>query len=173
MRSICPTLPSKYFRSDTMTSSQSPRALRSRTRKSFTTVKSPDMFDLTNRFLLLVSIDCDTPQMLEIVAVGAMANTFEFRMPVFLTFFRKRSQSRVDERSRSRPPRASARSWIESIGRIPFDHNDPSKLGYCPRSEARSLDASIAWNEIASMLRSAKLTAESEAIGIRCSCSDS
>jgi hypothetical protein len=39
------------------------------------------MFDFTNRLLYAGSIDWLTPQMLEIVAVGAIAITFEFRMP--------------------------------------------------------------------------------------------
>ena len=45
-----PTDPSKYLRSETITSSHRPLAFRSWTSWAFTTVKSPLMFDLTNRF---------------------------------------------------------------------------------------------------------------------------
>src|SRR3546814_8174109 len=71
MRSICCTLPSKYLRSCAITSSHRPRPLRSLTRYSLTTVNSPDRFDLTYRFWYVGSIDCDTPVMLAMVAVGA------------------------------------------------------------------------------------------------------
>src|SRR3546814_14636653 len=73
MRSICCTLPSKYLRSCAITSSHRPRPLRSLTRYSLTTVNSPDRFDLTYRFWYVGSIDCDTPVMLAMVAVGAIA----------------------------------------------------------------------------------------------------
>src|SRR5690554_800075 len=81
MRSICCTLPSKYFRSLTMTLSHRPSALRSWTREGLTTVNSPDRFDFTNRFWYAGSMDWDTPTMLEMVAVGAMAMTLLLRMP--------------------------------------------------------------------------------------------
>ncbi len=129
IRSIGVSDPSKYFRSDTITSSHRSRAFRSRTRASFTTVKSPDMFDFTYRFRYVGSIDCATPLMLEIVAVGAIAMMFEFRTPP-TTRWRSASQSRRCVRSMSRSPsRASATAWIESIGRMPRLHSDPSKLG--------------------------------------------
>src|SRR6185312_8447315 len=76
-RSIAPREPSKYLRSEIITSSQRPRDFRSRTRAAFTTVKSPLIFDFTKRFWYVGSMDCVTPQMLEIVAVGAMASVFE------------------------------------------------------------------------------------------------
>src|SRR3546814_2027404 len=82
MRSICCTLPSKYLRSCAITSSHRPRPLRSLTRYSLTTVNSPDRFDLTYRFWYVGSIDCDTPVMLAMVAVGAIAMVLLLRMPV-------------------------------------------------------------------------------------------
>src|ERR1700712_5030891 len=80
-RSMRESVPSKYFRSETMTSSHKPRSFKSRTRYSFTTVNSPDKFDFTYRFWNVGSIQDDTPMMFEIVAVGAIATQFELRMP--------------------------------------------------------------------------------------------
>ena len=47
-------------------------------------------------------MDCETPVMLAIVAVGAMAMTFELRMPLICTRLRKASQSSVVPASTSR-----------------------------------------------------------------------
>jgi hypothetical protein len=65
-------------------------------------VNSPDKFDLTNRFWYVGSMLGVIPQMLEIVAVGAIAIVFELRMPTLCTSARKLSQSKVVERSISR-----------------------------------------------------------------------
>lgn len=75
-------------------------------------------------------MDWLTPVMFAMVAVGAMAMTFEFRMPC-LTFSRIACQSIVDSRSTSSSPspRLRARSSIESIGRMPRDHSEPSNDG--------------------------------------------
>ena len=67
--------------------------------------------------------------MLEIVAVGAIAITFELRMPVDLTRSRKRSQSSAMPQSIASSPRASANSSIESIGKMPRLHSEPSNDG--------------------------------------------
>src|SRR2546427_8205277 len=72
-------LPSKYFRSAIITWSHKPACFRSVTRYSFTTVNSPDRFDFTNRFWKVGSIDADTPTILAMVAVGAMAMQLELR----------------------------------------------------------------------------------------------
>src|SRR3954454_17152241 len=102
------------------------------------------MFDLTNRLLYVGSIDWLTPQMLEIVAVGAIAITFEFRMPSRRTFVRRASQSsRVLSSTVTSPLRALFNSSSESIGSTPLLHSEPSYDEYRPRSAARSLDASI------------------------------
>src|SRR5256885_7890461 len=74
-------LPSKYFRSAIITWSHRPAFFRSATRYSFTTVNSPERFDFTNRFWKVGSIDADTPTILAMVAVGAMAMQLELRMP--------------------------------------------------------------------------------------------
>src|SRR5690606_20927577 len=124
-RSIWPTEPSKYLRSETMTSSQRPRSLRSWTSCAFTTVKSPDIFDLTKRFWYAGSIDCDTPQMLEIVAVGAMAIVLELRIPTVRTRSLRLAQSSVELSSMSTLGRASFSKRTESIGRMPFDQSEP------------------------------------------------
>ncbi len=87
------------------------------------------MFDLTNRFWYAGSIDCDTPQILEMVAVGAIAMVLELRMPIVFTRSRSGAQSSVVERSRSSASRACASHSIESIGSTPLDHSEPSKLG--------------------------------------------
>ncbi len=112
-----------------MSSSHSPRSLRSWTRCGLTTVKSPDMLDLTNRLRYSGSMDWPTPQMLEIVAVGAMAITLELRIPLVRTRSRRVSQSSRVVRSTSKfsPPRAWATSSRESIGRMPRLHSEPSK----------------------------------------------
>jgi len=47
------------------------------------------------------SIEAETPTMLAMVAVGAMARQFELRMPCAWMRARRRSQSRLDERSSS------------------------------------------------------------------------
>src|ERR1700682_6124302 len=101
--------------------------------------------------------------MFEIVAVGATAITFEFRMPVALTRLRRLSQSSVDERSIATPPLASARISIESIGRMPWLQSEPLNDGYRPRSAARSTDAEIAWYAMASMVVAAEGTASADA----------
>ena len=74
-------------------------------------------------------MDCDTPTMLEMVAVGAMAMMLELRMP-FLTRSRTGAQSSDSDRSTSMYfwPRASMRICWESSGRMPLDHSEPSKL---------------------------------------------
>src|SRR4051812_35523624 len=120
-------MPSWYLRSDTITWSHSPRAFRSATRYGFATVNSPDMFDFTNRLLYVGSIDWLTPQMLEIVAVGAIAITLELRMPSRSTFCRSASQSSCLLWSTIRSPsRAVRSSSSESIGRTPWLHSEPS-----------------------------------------------
>ncbi len=74
-------------------------------------------------------MDCDTPVMLAMVAVGAMAMMFELRMP-FCTRSRTGAQSRLSLWSTSMylAPRASISSFCESIGRMPCDHSEPSKV---------------------------------------------
>ncbi|MNP47719.1 hypothetical protein D3C76_1417870 [compost metagenome] len=74
-------------------------------------------------------MDCDTPVMLAMVAVGAMAMMFELRMP-FCTRARTGAQSRDSLRSTSMYfwPRASMRICWESSGRMPLDHREPSKV---------------------------------------------
>ena len=60
---------------------------------------------------------------------GAIAIVLELRMPVFLMRLRKASQSSVEAVSISTPGRAFSSSAMESTGRTPFDHSEPSKLG--------------------------------------------
>ena len=81
-----------------------------------------------------------------IVAVGAIAITFEFLIPSFITFFLSFSQSNVSDRSTLRysSPLFSSKISIESFGRIPLLHKEPSNDSYEPRSLASSVDASIA-----------------------------
>ena len=97
-----PNDPSKYLRSATITSSHNPSALRSRTKASLTTVNSPDRFDLTYRFWYVGSMLAETPTMLEMVAVGAMATQLELRIPSLPIFSLSAAQSRRDARSTSR-----------------------------------------------------------------------
>ena len=84
--------------------------------------------------------------MLEIVAVGAIAITFEFLMPSDMTFFLNVSQSSVSVLSTFRYslPLFSASISIESFGNIPLLHKEPSKVSYLPLSLARSEEALIA-----------------------------
>ena len=81
--------------------------------------------------------------MFEIVAVGAIAITFEFLMPSEITFFLNVSQSSVSDLSTFRYsfPLFSARISIESFGNIPLLHKEPSKVSYFPLSFASSVDA--------------------------------
>ncbi len=103
-----------------MTSSQIPSDFSSRTRYSLTTVNSPERFDLTKRFWNVGSILAETPTMLEMVAVGAMATQFELRIPNRRILLRRLSQSRLAERSSSTcPPRSAANSAKVSCGRTP------------------------------------------------------
>src|SRR5690349_12914766 len=115
-----------------MTSSHSPRAFRSSTRYWLMTVNSPDRFDLTYRFWYVGSIDCDTPVMLAMVAVGAIAMVLLLRMPTVVTRVRSASQLNAPEVdvscTRYLGPRALARMAIESIGRMPWLHSEPLKL---------------------------------------------
>ena len=90
-------------------------------------------------------MDCATPQIFEIVAVGAIAIVLELRMPYFLTCSRNVFQSKVVVVFCSRYlPRASCNNLIESIGNMPLLHNEPSNDSYLPRSLANSIEASIA-----------------------------
>ena len=57
------------------------------------TVNSPDRLDFTDRLPKLGSIDADTPMMLEMVAVGAIATQLELRMPCCWMRWRSASQS--------------------------------------------------------------------------------
>src|SRR5918992_5472622 len=95
MRSIFESDPSKYLRSAIMTSSHRLSFFRSRTRNSLTTVNSPDRFDFTYRFWYVGSMHCESPVMLAMVAVGAIARQLELRIPTCFTRRRKASQSRV------------------------------------------------------------------------------
>src|SRR5262245_18594627 len=63
-RSTRDRLPSKYLRSETITSSHRPARVRSATRYSLVTVNSPDRFDFTYRFWYVGSSEADTPMML-------------------------------------------------------------------------------------------------------------
>src|SRR3990172_8650690 len=101
MRSILASEPSKYLRSAIITSSHRLSFLRSLTRNSFTTVNSPDRFDLTYRFWYVGSMHCDRPVMLAMVAVGAIARQFEFLMPTCWTRFLSAPQSRAADISHS------------------------------------------------------------------------
>src|SRR5258708_31255964 len=100
-RSILVSEPSKYLRSEIITSSHRLRAFRSLTRYSLTTVNSPDRFDLTKMFWYDGSMHAETPMMLEIVAVGAIATQFELRIPYCLMRARNASHSSVAVSSRS------------------------------------------------------------------------
>jgi hypothetical protein len=72
-------------------------------------------------------MDCETPEMFEMVAVGATAMTLEFLIPCSATAFLTGSQSRVAVRSISTgTPRSSSRRSIVSMGRSPRLHFDPS-----------------------------------------------
>ena len=74
-------------------------------------------------------MDWLTPQMLEMVAVGAMAMVLELRMPMVLTRLRRLSQSSVRRFSTwMKSPRSSISSSSESMGRMPLLHSEPSKL---------------------------------------------
>src|SRR5581483_3027458 len=108
-----------------------PSFFRSFTRYSLTTVNSPERFDLTYRFWYAGSIDCDTPVMLAMVAVGAMAMVLLVRMPTCWMRERRAAQSNVPDCERSWRrywPRFLASSSIESIGRMPWLHSEPLKL---------------------------------------------
>src|SRR5882672_3659292 len=114
-----------------MTSSHSPSFFRSSTRYWLMTVNSPDRFDLTYRFWYVGSIDCDTPVMLAMVAVGAIAMVLLLRMPTCWMRARRLVQSNLPEALRSCCrywPRFFARISIESIGSIPWLHSEPLKL---------------------------------------------
>ena len=84
--------------------------------------------------------------MLEIVAVGAIAITFEFLMPSVITLCLNVSQSNVSDLSTLRYslPLFSASISIESFGSIPLLHKEPSNVSYFPLSFARSEEAPIA-----------------------------
>src|SRR5690606_41708458 len=127
MGAICCTLPSKYLRSFTITLSHKPSALRSRTSEGFTTVNSPDRFDFTNRFWYAGSMDWDTPTMLEMVAVGAMAMTLLLRMPCLAISSRIGVESRQLAVFRHRSPSllASFQRAMESMGPSPSWHREP------------------------------------------------
>ena len=77
--------PCEYFKSAIITSSQSCSFFSSSTRYGLITVNSPDKLDLTYKFWYVGSIHGDTPVIFAIVAVGAIAITFEFLMPCFFT----------------------------------------------------------------------------------------
>src|ERR1700752_2188688 len=143
MRSIFCTEPSKYLRSWVITSSHRPSFFRSLTRYSLTTVNSPERFDFTCRFWYVGSIDCDTPVMLAMVAVGAMAMVLLLRMPTVLMRSRRLFQSNLPEGAAScfryLLPRCLARIWIESIGRMPWSQSEPLNVEYAPRSCERSV----------------------------------
>ena len=66
--------------------------------------------------------------MLDIVAVGAIAMTFEFLIPSCLTFFLNLSHSNVSDLSTFMYslPLCSSKTSIESFGSIPLLHRDPS-----------------------------------------------
>src|SRR5688572_21845627 len=115
-----------------MTSSHRPSFLRSFTRYWLMTVNSPDRFDLTYRFWYVGSIDCDTPVMLAMVAVGAIAMVLLLRMPTVCTRSRRPIQLKAPDVPVSccrYLPRAAPRILIESIGRMPWLHSEPLKLG--------------------------------------------
>ena len=84
--------------------------------------------------------------MLDIVAVGAIAMTFEFLIPSLITFFRSVSQSSVSDLSTLRYslPLFSESMSIESLGNIPLLQREPSNDSYAPLSFASSVDAYIA-----------------------------
>src|SRR5690554_4549863 len=112
-----------------MTSSHRPRALSSATSDSLTTVNSPDRFDFTYRLRYSGSMLADTPMMLAMVAVGAMAMQLELRMPYFAMRARKPSQSSVLERSSSTgTPRSRSSRSTESSGSTPLSHRLPLKV---------------------------------------------
>src|SRR4051812_35719326 len=113
-----------------MTSSHSPSFLRSFTRYWLMTVNSPDRFDFTYRFWYVGSIDCDTPVLLAMVAVGAIAMVLLLRMPMVFTRSRSASQSKAPDAAVSccrYLPRSLASSLMESIGRMPWLHREPLK----------------------------------------------
>src|SRR5438128_627362 len=117
-----------------MTGSHRFRFFRSSTRYWLMTVNSPDRFDFTYRFWYVGSMDCDTPVMLAIVAVGAIAIVLLLRMPVVFTRSRSASQWNAPEVDvsccRYLPSlRSFASSLIESSGRMPWLHSEPLKLG--------------------------------------------
>ena len=64
--------------------------------------------------------------MLEMVAVGAMARTFEFLMPCLAIFSRTNVQSILEPRGTSiLTPRSSSSRSTVSCGRRPRSHFDP------------------------------------------------
>ena len=75
-------------------------------------------------------MDCETPVMLAMVAVGAIAITLEFRMPFICTLLRKALQSSLLDISTSKKPspRSACNIFIESIGKMPRLHKEPEKL---------------------------------------------
>ena len=90
-------------------------------------MKSPDRFDFANRFLYVGSMQGEVPMMFAIVAVGAIAITFELRMPWAAIFARSGAQS-------SRPPRDDvdrlAALVLEQLARVscgsrPRSHFEP------------------------------------------------
>ena len=102
---------------------------------------------MTYRFWYVGSMDWLTPVMLAMVAVGAMAMVLELRMPTVLTCSRSVSQSNRPDCDSSCVrywPRLSRSRRMLSMGRMPWLHSEPSKLGYLPRSAARPLLALMA-----------------------------
>ena len=90
------------------------------------TVNPPLRFSLAKRFLKVGSIDWETPVMLEIVAVGAIAMVLLLRIPCFWTAVRMTLQSRLEERSMlTGIPLSCSRRSIVSIGSNPRSHFDP------------------------------------------------
>ena len=55
--------------------------------------------------------------MFEMVAVGGMAMTLEFRIPVVATRWRKAAQSSVEDRSSCASPLTGLRDKVEAIDR--------------------------------------------------------
>ncbi len=93
------------------------------------TVNSPERLDFTYRLENCGSIDCATPVMLAMVAVGAIAMQLELRMPTVCTRLRSVFQSKRPDCEASCLrywlPRASPSILTESIGRMPRSHSEP------------------------------------------------
>ena len=129
-----------------MTNPTAPR-LSDREPVGFTTVNSPDRFDLTYRFGRWARSTATTPVMLAMVAVGAMAMQLELRIPSLSPCDARRPSPGYDDLSTSNVLLAALRRSncsVSPAGRCPGSKVSPRKVwSRHARSSASSLEAWI------------------------------